>query len=285
MSETDDIVCRDLVRIYRSQDVEVQALQGLTLTVRRGEMVAVVGESGSGKSTLLGILSALDEPSAGTAVVAGTDLTGLSTKGRTAFHRHAVGFVWQQTARNLIPYLTVAQNIAAVLAVAGVRGRARSDRTDEVLALVGMTDHAQALPEDLTGGLQQLAAIGVALANSPRVLLADEPTGALDRASARAVLATMRAVNEAAGVTMLVVTHDEQVASQIRRTVRIRDGRTSTETIRDDLGAGPGAEYAVVDAAGRLQLPESFQRALGLHDRVRLSLHDDHVAIRPGADA
>jgi len=284
MSDTEDIVCRDLVRIFRSRDVEVQALQGLTLTVRRGEMVAVVGESGSGKSTLLGILSALDEPSAGTAVVAGTDLSGLSPRRRTAFHRHAVGFVWQQTARNLIPYLSVAQNVAAVLAVAGVRGRARADRTAAVLDLVGMRDHADALPEDLSGGLQQLAALGVALANEPRVLLADEPTGALDRESARAVLATMRAVNEASGVTMLVVTHDERVAAQVRRTVRIRDGRTSTETIRDDLDTGPGEEYAVVDAAGRLQLPESFQQALGLHDRVRLSLHDDHVAIRPGAD-
>ncbi len=284
MSDTEDIVCRDLVRIFRSRDVEVQALQGLTLTVRRGEMVAVVGESGSGKSTLLGILSALDEPSAGTAVVAGTDLSGLSPRRRTAFHRHAVGFVWQQTARNLIPYLTVAQNVAAVLAVAGVRGRARADRTAAVLDLVGMHDHADALPDDLSGGLQQLAALGVALANEPRVLLADEPTGALDRESARAVLATMRAVNEASGVTMLVVTHDERVAAQVRRTVRIRDGRTSTETIRDDLDTGAGEEYAVVDAAGRLQLPESFQQALGLHDRVRLSLHDDHVAIRPGAD-
>lgn len=284
MTDIEDIVCRDLVRIFRARDVEVQALQGLTLTVRRGEMVALVGASGSGKSTLLGILSGLDEPSAGRAVVAGTDVAGLSERQRTEFHRHAVGFVWQQTERNLVPYLTIRQNIAAVLTVAGVRGLERRRRVDAVLDLVGLVGHAEALPGELAGGVQQLAAIGVALANEPRVLLADEPTGALDRESGRAVLATMRALNEASGVTMLVVTHDQRVAEQVRRTVRIRDGRTSTETIRDDLGTGPGEEFAVIDDAGRLQLPESFQQALGLRDRVRLSLVDDHVAIRAGHD-
>jgi ABC-type lipoprotein export system ATPase subunit len=284
MTATPDIVCRDLVRIYRSRDVEVQALQGLTLTVRPGEMVALVGASGSGKSTLLGILSGLDAPSAGQAVVADVDLGALTRRGRTDFHRHAVGFVWQQTSRNLVPYLTIAENVAAVLTIAGVRGRRRAARVREVLALVGIGDHGDRLPAALSGGLQQLAAIAVALANRPRVLLADEPTGALDRVAARAVLATMRAVNEHEGVTVLIVTHDQTVAEQVRRTVRIRDGRTSTETIRDDLGASPAEEFAVIDEAGRLQLPESFQQALGLRDRVRLSLQDDHVLVRRGDD-
>ncbi len=281
---TADIVCRDLVRIFRSRDVEVQALQGLNLVVRAGEMVAVVGASGSGKSTLLGILSGLDTPSAGQAIVADVDLGTLTRRGRTRFHRSGVGFVWQQTARNLVPYLTVAENVAAVLAVAGVRGSTRSARVREVLDLVGLGQHAGRLPADLPGGPQQLAAIAVALANRPRVLLADEPTGALDREAARAVLATMRAVNEHEGVTVLIVTHDQAVAEQVRRTVRIRDGRTSTETIRDDLGGSPGEEFAVIDDAGRLQLPETFQRALGLRDRVRLSLRDDHVVVRRGDD-
>lgn len=284
MTPTLDIVCRDLVRIYRSRDVEVQALQGLTLTVRAGEMVALVGASGSGKSTLLGILSGLDAPSAGQAVVADVDLGSLDRRGRTRFHRHSVGFVWQQTVRNLVPYLTVTENVAAVLRVAGVRGRQRDERVREVLDLVGIGDHGHELPGALPGGVQQLAAIAVALANRPRVLLADEPTGALDRAAARAVLATMRAVNEHEGVTVLIVTHDQTVAEQVRRTVRIRDGRTSTETIRDDLGDSPGEEFAVIDEAGRLQLPESFQLALGLRDRVRLSLQDDHVLLRRGGD-
>ena len=235
MSTTPDIVCRDLVRIYRSRDVEVQALQGLTLVVRSGEMVALVGASGSGKSTLLGILSGLDAPSAGQAVVADVDLGALDRRGRTAFHRSAVGFVWQQTARNLVPYLTVAENVAAVLTVAGVRGQERTDRVRTVLDLVGhRRRQPTACPRRSPVVSQQLAAIAVALANRPRVLLADEPTGALDRDAARAVLATMRAVNEHEGVTVLIVTHDQTVAEQVRRTVRIRDGRTSTETIRDD---------------------------------------------------
>lgn len=284
MTAPPDILCRDLVRIYRSRDVEVQALQGLNLVVRSGEMVALVGASGSGKSTLLGILSGLDAPSAGQAVVADVDLGALDRRGRTAFHRSAVGFVWQQTARNLVPYLTVAENVAAVLTIAGVRGQERTDRVRAVLDLVGIADVADRLPEALAGGVQQLAAVAVALANRPRVLLADEPTGALDHDAARAVLATMRAVNEHEGVTVLIVTHDQSVAEQVRRTVRIRDGRTSTETIRDDLGDRTGEEFAVIDETGRLQLPESFQRALGLRDRVRLSLQDDHVVLRRGDD-
>ncbi|PZE56983.1 ABC transporter ATP-binding protein [Curtobacterium sp. MCPF17_047] len=283
---TADVVCRDLVRIFRTRDVEVQALQGLNLVVRPGEMVAVVGASGSGKSTLLTILSGLDAPSAGQAVVAGVDIGTLTARGRTAFHRTGVGFVWQQTTRNLIAYLTVQQNVAAVLTIAGVRGRPRAERVEEVLDLVGMRAHGDRLPGTLPGGLQQLAALAVALANRPRVLLADEPTGALDRDTATAVLAAMRAVNEHEGVTVLIVTHDQDVAEQVRRTVRIRDGRTSTETIRDDVGRASGEEFAVIDDAGRLQLPESFQVALGLRDLVRLTLEDDHVAVHRGdADA
>lgn len=281
-TDTADVVCRDLVRIFRTRDVEVQALQGLNLVVRPGEMVAVVGASGSGKSTLLTILSGLDAPSAGQAVVAGVDVGTLTARSRTAFHRRSVGFVWQQTARNLITYLTVRQNVAAVLTVAGVRGRPRRERTEEVLDLVGMRAHGDRLPGELPGGLQQLAAVAVALANRPRVLLADEPTGALDQETATAVLSAMRAVNEHEGVTVLIVTHDQDVAEQVRRTVRIRDGRTSTETIRDDAGRASGEEFAVIDDAGRLQLPESFQAALGLRDLVRLTLEDDHVAVHRG---
>lgn len=281
-----DILCTDLVRIYRSRDVEVQALQGLSLRVDPGEMVALVGASGSGKSTLLGILSGLDEPSAGRAVVAGQDLSGLTSRQRTAFHRHRVGFVWQQTARNLLPFLTAAQNVAAVLAVAGrLRGAERARRVDEVLALVDGRHLADRLPSRMDGGEQQRIALAVAVASSPTVLLADEPTGALDESAGRHVLATMRRVNEESGVTTLIVTHDGRVAEHVRRTVRIRDGRTSTETVRSDGHEGVVAEeFAVIDRVGRLQLPESFQDSLGLRDRVRLSLEPDHVAIRPGHD-
>lgn len=283
-----DIVCTDLVRIYRSREVEVQALQGLSLRVDRGEMVALVGASGSGKSTLLGILSGLDEPSAGRAVVAGQDLSGLTTRQRTDFHRFRVGFVWQQTARNLLPFLTSAQNVAAVIAVAGRRrGRARAERVDEVLDLVGIGDLRDRLPSELSGGQQQRVALAVAMANAPTVLLADEPTGALDEATSAEVLEAMERVNELSGVTTLIVTHDSSVARHVRRTVQIRDGRTSTEVVRSASGGGADVvaeEFSVIDRVGRLQLPQSFQDRLGLHDRVRLSLEQDHVTVRPGHD-
>jgi ABC-type lipoprotein export system ATPase subunit len=283
---TPDILCSDLVRIYRSREVEVQALQGLTLRVDRGEMVAVVGASGSGKSTLLGILSGLDEPSAGRAVVAGRDLTGLSSRQRTEFHRHAVGFVWQQTARNLLPFLSAAQNVAAALAVTGrLRGRRRAERVDEMLDLVGIPELRDRLPSELSGGQQQRVALAVAMSNAPSVLLADEPTGALDEDTSAEILETMRRVNESSGVTTLIVTHDQSVAEHVRRTVQIRDGRTSTEVVRRTTADGIAAEeFSVIDRVGRLQLPESFQERLGLRDRVRLTLETDRVEVRPGHD-
>ena len=315
-----DIVCRDLVRIFRTRDVEVQALQGLDLVVERGDITALVGASGSGKSTLLTILSGLDEPSAGSAVVAGVDLSGLSARDRALFHRHRVGFVWQQTSRNLLPFLTAAQNVAAVLAVAGLRGgRARRRRVDEVLGLLDVADLGDRLPRELSGGQQQRVALAVAVAGDPAVLLADEPTGALDDETSAEVLEAMRLLNERSGVTTLIVTHDASVAEHVRRTVQIRDGRTSTEVLRRrrgepvaggagstaatgdvDTGMGTGTarrtladadqgdvvaeEFSVIDRVGRLQLPEAFQQQLGLRDRVRLSLEPDHVAVRPGHD-
>lgn len=295
-----DILCSDLVRIYRSRDVEVQALQGLDLRVERGEMVALVGASGSGKSTLLGILSGLDEPSAGRAVVAGQDLAGLTVRQRTAFHRSRVGFVWQQTARNLLPFLTAAQNVAAVLAVSGGSrrrdvasraertGTSRADRVAEVLELVGVPELRDRFPSELSGGQQQRVALAVAMANRPTVLLADEPTGALDEETSGEVLEAMERVNRQSGVTTLIVTHDASVAEHVERTIQIRDGRTSTEVVRSrsgEDGAVTAEEYSVIDRVGRLQLPQAFQESLGLHDRVRLSLQSDHVAVRPAQRA
>lgn len=283
-----DISCSDLVRIYRTRNVEVQALQGLNLNVRRGEMVAVVGASGSGKSTLLGILSGLDSPSAGQASVAGYDLAALTAKQRTTFHRYAVGFVWQQTARNLLPFLTAAQNIAAVLAVAGrprsaTGARTRTERISQVLELVGIEELRDKHPVEMSGGQQQRVALAVALANAPSVLLADEPTGALDADTSAEVLETMRLVNERSGVTTLIVTHDSSVAEHVRRTVQIRDGRSSTETLRRTSSTGNLSEqFSVIDRVGRLQLPESFQVRLGLQDRVRLRLQSDRIEVLPG---
>jgi ABC-type lipoprotein export system ATPase subunit len=283
------IRCTDLVRIFSAEGVEVQALQGLNLTVERGELSAVVGASGSGKSTLLNILSGLDTPTAGSAIVAGHDLLAMGERERTRYRRHTVGFVWQQTSRNLLPYLTAAENVAMALLVAGRPARSRPGRVDELLDLLGIAAVRDRLPAQMSGGQQQRVAIAVALANEPEVLFADEPTGELDEGNSRVVFDAMRDVNERLGVTVLIVTHDPGVSSHVRRTVQIRDGRTSTEVFRrtrlDEQGVEEhiAEEFVVLDRVGRLQLPHDYITRLGMRDRVRLELEPDHVQVHPTA--
>jgi len=284
---TAQIECTDLVRIFAAEGVEVQALQGLTLRVDSGELTAVVGASGSGKSTLLTILSGLDVPTAGSASVAGHDLLAMDAKERTTYRRHTAGFVWQQTSRNLLPYLTGAENVAMALAVARSPRRLRASRVDELLDLLEVGDVRDRLPAEMSGGQQQRVAIAVALANAPEVLFADEPTGELDEASSQLVFDALRDVNERLGVTVLIVTHDQRVSQQVRRTVQIRDGRLSTEVLRssrlDEHGVERqhAEEYAVLDRVGRLQLPEEYLTSLSLKDLVRLELEPDHVKVHP----
>jgi putative ABC transport system ATP-binding protein len=270
------VVCEGLVRIFKADGVEVVALQGLDLSVDQGDLVAIVGASGSGKSTLLNILSGLDEPTAGVARVAGHDLLGMSARQRLRYRRHTVGFVWQQTWRNLLPYLTAAENVTLPMRLAGSRRGARS-RARELLDLVGMADAADRRPAQLSGGEQQRTAVAVAVANQPEVLFADEPTGELDDATAADVFAALRGINDELGVTIVVVTHDPTVSEHVRRTVAIRDGRTASEVRRD---RGVAQEYALLDRAGRMQLPRSYVETLRLRDRVRLNLEPDHVQVR-----
>jgi ABC-type lipoprotein export system ATPase subunit len=285
------IVCDNLVRIYQVENIEVQALQGLDLLVEAGEMIAIVGASGSGKSTLLNVLSGLDVPTAGNARVADWDLLNMSAKDRLEYRRRVVGFVWQQTGRNLLPYLTAAENVALAMAFAGAGTTERRQRTAELLDTLGMAGKAERRPGELSGGEQQRVAIAVALANHPRVLFADEPTGELDSATGDDVFAALRAANTELGTTVVVVTHDAAVSRQVQRTVAIRDGRTSSEVVRrvevDEHGASEiiAEEYAVLDRVGRLQLPAEFRTALGLRDRVRLELESDHAGIWPDRPA
>ncbi len=283
------IICDGLVRIFKVADIEAVALQGLDLIVGAGEMLAVVGASGSGKSTLLNILGGLDVQSAGRAVVAGHDLGQMDARERTDYRRRVVGFVWQQTARNLLPYLTGVENVELPMTLDGRPNR--RDRAKELLDLVGLADRAGSKPERLSGGEQQRVAIAVALANEPAVLLADEPTGELDSATSADVFALLRRVNRELGTTIVIVTHDALVADQVPRTVAIRDGRTSTETVRRTEVSGEGAhttiaeEFAVLDRAGRLQLPRGHMDALHLAHRVRLRLEPDHIGVWPDPEA
>jgi ABC-type lipoprotein export system ATPase subunit len=281
------IVCDNLVKIYKVADLEVVALQGLDLVVDAGELIAVVGASGSGKSTLQNILGGLDTPTAGGARVADFDLAALTGRERTIYRREVVGFVWQQTARNLVPYLGAAENVELPLVLAGMGGRDRRDVAHELLSLVGMSERAAHRPYELSGGEQQRVAIAIALANRPKVLLADEPTGELDTESADELFGVLRGINEALGVTVIVLTHDPLVSTQVNRTIAIRDGRTSTETVRRaELDADGehrlvAEEFALLDRAGRLQLPREYVDALELERRVRLALETDHVGVWP----
>ena len=279
------IVCEGLVRIYKVADLEVVALQGLDLVVGVGEMIAIVGASGSGKSTLLNILGGLDAPSAGRAVVAGHDLGQMGRRERTRYRRRVVGMIWQQTARNLLPYLTAQENVELPMTLDGRKGR--TERATRLLELVGLGERRDHRPDRLSGGEQQRVAIAVSLANEPEVLFADEPTGELDTTTATEIFGLLRRVNEDLGTTIVIVTHDALVSEQVQRTVAIRDGRTSTETVRRTEMSDTGEhhviseEFAVLDRAGRLQLPKAMVAALGLKDRVRLRLEDDHVEIWP----
>jgi ABC-type lipoprotein export system ATPase subunit len=283
------IVCDNLVRIYQIEEIEVQALQGLDLLVDRGEMIAIVGASGSGKSTLLNVLSGLDVPTAGRAKVAGWDLLSMNAADRLAYRRSVVGFIWQQTARNLLPYLSAAENVELPMAFSGTARKERQSRTTELLDALGIGDKAARRPGELSGGEQQRVAIAVALANKPEVLFADEPTGELDTATGEDVFAALRSANTDLGATVVIVTHDSAVSTQVQRTVAIRDGRTASEVVRrteiDEHGdsAVIAEEWAVLDRVGRLQLPAEYRSTLGLRDRVRLELENDHVGIWPSA--
>ncbi len=265
-----------LFKIYRVADLEAVALQGLDLAIERGELVAIVGASGSGKSTFLNILGGLDLPSAGRILVGGKDLARLSESELVRYRREEVGFIWQQPGRNLLPYLTAARNVELPMLLAGLDASLRRQRREALLAAVGLADKADRTPDRLSGGEQQRVATAVALALDPPLLLADEPTGELDSETAAEVMALFRSLCWERRVTIVLVTHDPEVAAVADRVVRIRDGRVSSEAVQ-----GSADEFVVVDSAGRLQLPAGLRDRYGLSGRVRVAAAGDHVGIWP----
>ena len=292
------VTCENLVKIYKVADIEVVALQGLDLNVTAGEMLALVGASGSGKSTLLNILGGLDMPSAGRCLVVDNDLTHLAEGQRTNYRRYVVGHIWQQSGRNLLPELTILENVVMPQVMGGQRPGKSSSRARELLQAVGLGAMGDKLPQQLSGGEQQRGGIAVALANQPMLLLADEPTGELDSTTAGEVLALLRDLNRRLGLTIILVTHDPAVAAAADRTIAIRDGRTSTETIRRDgplmndgqdqrasavigLSAETHEESILVDRVGRLQLPKEAIERLPFHGRANVRIMGDHVEIWP----
>ena len=293
------VVCDNLVKIYKIADLEVVALQGLDLEVMAGEMIAIVGASGSGKSTLLNILSGLDVPSAGSCVVDGNDLTRLTQAQRVNYRRYVVGQIWQQSGRNLLPELSAQANVELPQMLSGVGAAQRARRAKELLELVGLASKANNRPDMLSGGEQQRVAVAVALANEPKVLLADEPTGELDSVTAGELFVLLRKLNEELGLTIITVTHDAAIAATVDRTIAIRDGRTSTETVRRETALEnveahmPSAsaviglptethrETIIIDRAGRLQLPKEALERIAYNGRAEVRITDDHVELWP----
>jgi ABC-type lipoprotein export system ATPase subunit len=260
---------RHVYKVYRVAETGVVALGGVDLDVAPGEFLAVVGPSGAGKSTILNLVGGLDRASAGTVEVDGQDLGLLGDDELTRYRAERVGFVWQGTARNLVPYLSVRENVGLPAAVdrRGDHGRRRD--ADELLGMVGLADRLRHTPASLSGGEQQRAAIAVALANTPAILLADEPTAELDSESAATVLDAFRAVNREFGVTVVIVTHDRAAARAADRRIRVRDGRVLHE----------GAAVEPIGHDGRVRLPDEAVAALGDGD-LEAEVSPDEVRLR-----
>ena len=285
------IRCENLVKIYKTDEVEVVALQGLDLDVKRGELMAIVGNSGSGKSTLLNMLGGLDKPSAGSLFVDGKNLLKFSDRDYMEYKRNTVGFVWQNNARNLIPYLTAVQNVELPMLLKGAKQRRK--RALELLEKVGLSHRKNSRLDQMSGGEQQRVAIAIALANGPRLLLADEPTGSVDTRTSNIILDIFKKLNETEGLTVVIVTHDVKLSKRIDRVVAIRDGRTSSEIVRkrsyaqelDEMGNIVGAaetegeetheELVVLDRSGRLQLSKDHMEKLGVKGGDKLKAEFD----------
>jgi ABC-type lipoprotein export system ATPase subunit len=290
MSAEPLILCENLVKIYRLEShdgsdasVEVQALQGLDIAIAEGEMIGIVGASGSGKSTLLNILGGLDRPTGGRALVARQDLGRLSQSALDAYRLNQVGFVWQHGARNLIPYLTAEENIELPLTLSGQGGAKVRQRALQLLDLVGLSARIGHRMEELSGGEQQRVAIAIALSNRPSLLLADEPTGELDTATAQTIYDLLRDLNKKLSLTIVIVSHDSAIARQVDRVVAVRDGKLASETVRVQKSEGEHhlEELAVLDAAGRLQLPREYLEHFHIRRRVRIEVTEEGILIRP----
>jgi putative ABC transport system ATP-binding protein len=217
-----DVKVKDLVKVHRTGKIEVQALRGLNMMVKAGEIVAIIGPSGSGKSTLLNIAGGLDNATAGSVQVGDITVTDMSVTQLVNYRRKMVGHIFQNL--NLIPTLTAEENIEFSMVASGVPRGQRKERVRQLLETVGLTDRANHKPEELSGGEQQRIAIAAALANDAPVLLADEPTGELDTANARIVVDYLVKVNREMGKTIIMVTHDPSVARATNRILRIEDG-------------------------------------------------------------
>ncbi len=299
-NHSDDTIisCEGLVKIYQSEGIEVMALQGLDLEIKRGELMAVIGKSGSGKSTLLNMLGGLEHPTAGKLYVNGQDLFAMSEKEMVEYRKKTVGFVWQKSARNLFPYMTARENVETPMYFYGGSAKEHREKALRLLEMVGILDKKDSYPAQLSGGEQQRVAIAIALANDPEILLCDEPTGAVDTKTSDKIQSLFRKLNEELGITIIIVTHDMNLANKVGRVVMISDGKISTEKILkeeysakiremgkegfQDFGDSELSheEYSVLDRAHRLQLSEEMMEKAGIDsNKVKIEAVDGKIII------
>ena len=292
MAEEIMIQADNLVKIYKTKDLEVLALQGLDLTVEKGELVAIIGNSGSGKSTFLNMIGGLDKPSAGKLFVDGKNLFTMNERQLVEYKRDTVGFVWQNNARNLLPYLTALENVMTPMQLTNRKNK--KEWALELLDLVGMSHRKNNRLQQLSGGEQQRIAIAIALANEPKLLLADEPTGSVDRKTADYIYDLFVRLNQEKGQTIVIVTHDTTLAKKVKRVVAIRDGKISSERILkeefSDMKSASAVnwqeiaetqeEYAIVDRAGRVQIPRDLLDKLELPgNKVKISMQEEKIQL------
>jgi ABC-type lipoprotein export system ATPase subunit len=270
---------RDLFRVYGSAEGGVAALQGLTMTVQQGELCVVLGPSGSGKSTLLRIVAGFDRPSAGSVTVAGTDVAMLGRWQAAGFRSRSIGYADQHYWRALAGELTARELVGVQLGLAGEPRSRRDARADELLSRVGLAGRRDAHPRELSGGEQQRIALCAALARRPHLLIADEPTGELDAATAREVLDLIAELTREEGGTALVVSHDPASADRADRVVHVRDGRVSDERV---AGSADGA--IVVGRGGWLRLPEDLLRSAGIGRHATAHLRGTDLIVATADD-
>ena len=288
------VECDGLVKLYKTSEVEVMALQGLELCIEKGELIAIIGKSGSGKSTLLNIIGALERQSAGKIYIDGQDLSNASEKQLEEIRREKIGFVWQKSSQNLFSYMTAVENVESQLYYEKMSKAERRQKALDRLEEVGLLDKADSYPTELSGGEQQRVAIAAALIRDPQILLADEPTGAVDSKTSDMIQNLFRKLNRDRGITVIIVTHDISLANKVDRVVMISDGRVTTEKImkekyRENISAmneegfdmsSTHEEYSVVDKAGRLKLSDEIREQTGLDSsRVKVEVVDGKVVI------
>ena len=270
------ISCAGLYKIFKVSDLEVVALRGVDLNIGYGELISIVGASGSGKSTFLNILAGYESPSAGDVQVGNFDLLGINQKDAVEYRKSEVGFVWQQTGKNLVPYLDIYSNIELPMMASNLSKKERTARVDNLIEFLNLNSISSRLPENISGGEQQVSAIAVALANQPPLLLADEPTGELDDETSAMVLEKMRYVNENYGTTVVVVTHDPKIEDHVNRSIGMRDGKVVKEVLRKKKKK---SEFIVIDSFGGVQIPQEILSKSKIESKASLTSNKSKISL------